>query len=33
MAIDILPEQEIVQKQYFTGVGEFNPQYQNSNVN
>lgn len=33
MAIDYLPQEEVVQKQYFTWVWEFNSQYQNSNVN
>jgi len=33
MALDFLPEQETVQKQYYTGIGEYNEQYKNSNLN
>jgi len=33
MAIDYLPEQDVTQRQYFTGIGEYTPQYQSSNVN
>lgn len=32
-SIDYLPQQDVAQRQYFTGIGEYTAQYQTSNVN